>query len=316
MIQKSNRVGLLGSLPLGHNASAAVREQWLNSSSPPKIMTALILQKSRLTAQYFTEDLGNDLGLDMVQIPAGRFLMGSPDDELERQKDEGPQHWVNVPDFFMGKYPVTQAQWEVVAGWEEVDRPLKSNPANFKGPNKPIEQVSWSEVTEFCNRLSQHTNRFYRLPSEAEWEYACRAGTQTPFYFGETLTPDLANYDWDYTYGEYGVEKRKKPDRGTTPAGQFPPNAFGLYDMHGNVWEWCLDDWHSSYKGAPDDGSAWLDKTAKTASRKVLRGGSWIYYPRRCRSASRIHLDVDANLDTFGFRVVCAPPGLSSPLPS
>jgi formylglycine-generating enzyme required for sulfatase activity len=277
-------------------------------------MAALILQKSRLTAQYFTEDLGNGLGLDMVQIPAGRFQMGSPDKELDRQKDEGPQHWVDVSNFFMGKYPVTQAQWEIVAGWEKVDRPLKANPDSFKGPNNPIENVSWLDANEFCKRLSQQTKRFYRLPSEAEWEYAGRAGTQTPFYFGETLTPDLANYNWDYTYGDYGVEKRKKPDRSTTPVGQFPPNAFGLYDMYGNVWEWCMDDWHSSYEGAPIDGSAWINKSAETTSSKVLRGGSWLTFPRRCRSAYRYHHVVDAADGNDGFRLVCAPLGLSSPL--
>jgi formylglycine-generating enzyme required for sulfatase activity len=153
----------------------------------------LILQSEPCTAQYFTEELEKGIGLDMVQILGGTFWMGSPEGELEREDNEGPQHPVNVPDFFMGKYPVTQAQWEIVANWEKIDRDLTPNPSNFKGPDKPVEQVSWLDAIEFCQRLSKKTGQFYSLPSEAQWEYACRANTTTPFYFGETITPKLAN---------------------------------------------------------------------------------------------------------------------------
>ena len=183
----------------------------------------------------------------------------------------------------MGKYPVTQAQWQAVMG---------NNPSRFKGEKRPVEEVNWHQAKEFCQRLSELTNRIYRLPSEAEWEYACRAGTKTPYHFGETLTKDLANY--------YGSNANK-----TTPVGNFPANEFGLRDMHGNVWEWCEDTWHDNYKDAPNDGSAWLEGESRS---KVIRGGSWVYNPINCRSASR-----DVNIpeyDNFniGFRVVCEVP--------
>lgn len=232
-------------------------------------------------AQFFKEDLGNGVILEMVSIPAGEFMMGSPSEEKDRDEDESPQHKVSVPAFFMGKFAVTQAQYQAVTG---------SNPAHFKGDNRPVETVSWNEANEFCQKLSQNTGRNYRLPSEAEWEYACRAGTTTPFHFGATLTSNLANYNGNYTYqsepeGEYRVK--------TTEAGSFPPNAFGLYDMHGNVWEWCRDHWHDNYNGAPDDGSAWLTENDNDNRSYLLRGGSWGSNPRGCRSANRQGNDAD-----------------------
>jgi formylglycine-generating enzyme required for sulfatase activity len=158
---------------------------------------------------------------------------------------------------------------------------------------------------EFCSRLSRHTKRDYRLPTEAEWEYACRAGTTTPFHFGETITTDLANYDGDYTYGRgiKGVDRNE-----TTPVGSFnAANAFGLSDMHGNVWEWCLDHWHNSYKDAPNDGSAWVDdnKNDDPEATRLLRGGSWLSSPRYCRSACRDNLRAGYQNNDIGFRVVC-----------
>jgi formylglycine-generating enzyme required for sulfatase activity len=270
----------------------------------------LILQSEPCTVQYFTEELENGIGLDMVQILGGTFSMGSPDGELEREDDEGPQHPVNLPDFFMAKYPVTQAQWEIVASWKQIDRNLTPNPSNFKGPDKPVEQVSWLDAIEFCQRLSKKTGQAYSLPSEAQWEYACRAHTTTPFYFGETITPELVNYMWSETYGNYGV-KEKEDSKCPTPVGQFPANRFGLYDMHGNVNQWCLDDWHESYTGAPDNGSAWINENSKTPSRKILRGGSWMSFPWRCRSVARNYNDWDVISNNFGFRLVCSSPGLS-----
>jgi formylglycine-generating enzyme required for sulfatase activity len=273
----------------------------------------IVITKSQGTAQGYVESLDASVGLDMVVIPAGQFVMGAPKGEAESDDDERPQHQVTVSQFWMGRYAVTQAQWRVVAGWDEIDRTLDPAPSHFKGDNRPVEQVSWLDTIEFCQRLSAKTGRDYRLPSEAEWEYACRAGTTDPFYFGETITVDLVNYDGNYIYGK---GKKSQYREKTIDVGSFPANGFGLHDMHGNVWEWCLDDWHDSYEGAPDDGSAWLIETAETASSKVLRGGSWIYSPRWCRSAYRNHVVVDANHRSIGFRVVCAPPGLSSPFPS
>jgi formylglycine-generating enzyme required for sulfatase activity len=263
-----------------------------------------VIAKSPQVVQIYTETLPEGLNLEMVAIPSGKFMMGSPESEHQRFDDEGPQHEVTVPPFFMGKYAVTQAQWRSVAGLPQVERELDVDPAEFKGDDLPVERVSWLDAEEFCLRLSVATGREYRLPSEAEWEYACRAGTTTPFHFGETITGKIANYNSSEVYrNEPKVKWRQK----TIAVGSFFPNQFGLYDMHGNVWEWCMDDWHSSYEGAPNDGSAWL-KSAETASRKVLRGGSWDFFPRLCRSAyrfsvTRVYRDV-----SLGFRVICCAP--------
>ncbi|NEO92146.1 MAG: formylglycine-generating enzyme family protein [Moorea sp. SIO3G5] len=251
-------------------------------------------------ASYFTQDLGNGVDLDMVYIPAGNFLMGSPETEKESRDRERPKHQVSIQPFLLGKYPVTQAQWRAVAKLPKVKRDLDPDPSEFKGKNRPVERVSWYDGVEFCDRLSKHTGTKYRLPSEAEWEYACRAGTTTPFHYGETITSELANYDASYTYaqeaqGEYREE--------TTEVGRFPPNGFGLYDMHGNVWEWCADPSHPNYEGAPTDGSIWINFNNHTDY--IIRGGSWINNPRNCRSASRYYYFF-ARADFFnyvGFRV-------------
>lgn len=232
----------------------------------------------------------NQITLDMVAIPGGKFMMGSPEEELERYGDEGPQHQVTLSAFLMGRYPIKKAQWRAVASLPQVQRELDPDPSNFKGDNRPVEGVSWYDAMEFCDRLSQKLGQPYTLPSEAQWEYACRAGTTTPFHFGETLAKSLANFR--------GHE--------TTVVGSFPPNAFGLYDMHGNVWEWCLDCWHDSYEGAPSDGSAW--NTGGDGDRRILRGGSWLSLPEFCRSAFR-HYNYPVNRYYLsGFRVVSVPP--------
>ncbi|MBD2519306.1 SUMF1/EgtB/PvdO family nonheme iron enzyme [Nostoc sp. FACHB-973] len=260
-------------------------------------------------AQYFIEDLGNGVSLEMVYIPDGTFMMGTEDEEIERLvekfnshwfRKEKPQHEVTVQSFFMGKYPVTQVQWRRVAALPKVKRDLKAEPSNFKGDNQPVEQVSWNDAVEFCDRLSKYTNKQYRLPSEAEWEYACRAGTTTPFHFCETITTELANYDGDYTYA---FEPKGKNRQETTEVGTFPPNGFGLYDMHGNLWEWCQDSWHQSYEGAPRDGSAWIDNDNQY---QILRGGSWFDSPGNCRSASRLYGTRVYHDLGIGFRIVCA----------
>jgi formylglycine-generating enzyme required for sulfatase activity len=239
-------------------------------------------------AEYRTEDLGNGITLDIVAIPGGTFEMGSQEAE-----DEQPIHWVTVAPFWMGKFPVTQEQHEVVMG---------TNPSNFNGGNCPVEKVSWQDAVAFCQRLSEKLGNQYRLPSEAEWEYACRAGTTTPFYFGATLTSDLANYRGTETYA-HGPEGQDRAQ--TTDVGVFSPNAFGLYDMHGNVWEWCADHWHESYQGAPSDGSA---RTDNNNYMRLLRGGSWFNDPRWCRSAYRNYLTPVGRFIDIGFRVVSDSP--------
>ncbi|AFY50419.1 hypothetical protein Nos7524_4674 [Nostoc sp. PCC 7524] len=244
-------------------------------------------QQRQQQAEYFRENLGNGVVLDMLPIPGGKFFMGSPENEPGRYDSESPQHQVNVKPFFMGKFPITQAQWQAVAGFAKVNIDLNPKPSHFKGANRPVEKVSWDEAVEFCARLSQKTGRIYRLPSEAEWEYACRAGTTTPYYFGETITKDLANYGNIYQQ--------------TSEVGAFPANPFGLFDMCGNICEWCQDEWHDNYNPAPNDGSAWASSRSKD---RVLRGGSWDRSPRNCRSAYRGWYARAICVNYVGFRVV------------
>jgi formylglycine-generating enzyme required for sulfatase activity len=272
----------------------------------------LTLQRRRLSVQFFVERLTDAVAIEMMQIPAGTFLMGSPEDELERVGWEGPQHEVTLATCFMGKYPVTQAQWRVVAALPQVSQALEPDPAGFKGDQRPVERVSWYDAVEFCDRLSAHTGRAYRLPTEAEWEYACRAGATTPFHFGETITTDLANYrgtdNEEYQWsGSYGEGPKGEYREETTPTDHFGvANAFGLCDMHGNVWEWCQDQWHNNYEGAPVNGNAWLAEGDEP--RRVLRGGSWSSNPRNCRSAYRADDTPDYRYNNIGFRVVCSAP--------
>jgi formylglycine-generating enzyme required for sulfatase activity len=241
---------------------------------------------------------------------------------------------VRLAEILMGQSPITQAQWRVVAQWREREgerwgRELNPNPSYFQPKResasdrgevygsfslldgeettdqRPVECVSWGDAVEFCSRLSQRTGRFYTLPAEAQWEYACRAGTATPFAFGATITSDLANYHGSIGYAS-GL--KGKDWQQTTPVGMFPANAWGLQDMHGNVWEWCLDYWHESYQGAPGDGSAWqaMDGNAGEASR-VVRGGARNSHPGSCRSASRLPSLHNLVSGLVGFRVVCLP---------
>jgi formylglycine-generating enzyme required for sulfatase activity len=269
----------------------------------------IIIKRHQGEAQFFLEQLSDKVGIQMMLIPEGSFNMGSPEDEQDRRATEEPVHRVKVPSFFMGKYPVTQAQWRVVASLPQVNRELNLNPSHFKGDNRPVESVSWYEALEFCDRLSQYTNRTYRLPTEAEWEYACRAGTTTPFHFGETITTDLANYrgtdNKEYGWsGSYGRGPKGEYREETTAVDHFEiANAFGLCDMHGNAWEWCLDHWHDNYENAPNEGSAWL--TEDEEALRVLRGSSWINDPSYCRSASRDGNNPGFGHLSFGFRVVC-----------
>ena len=278
-----------------------------------------------ILVRNYNEELPQGVELTMVEISAGSFLMGSPLSEKgrndyswlsdDRKRDLGvissdveAKRRVSVPAFRMGRFPITQSQWKVVAGLEKVERELNSDPSNFKGPDRPVESVSWHDAIEFCRRLSKHTRRNYTLPSEAQWEYACRAGSTTPFHFGETLTTELANYDGNYTYGQgsKGIYREQ-----TTDVGSFPANAWGLQDMHGNVWEWCLDRWHPSLAKGPTNGSAWQEPAPELAKedqdRRLLRGGSWRTPPAFCRSAFRNYLLPDFRHGSIGFRVCCLP---------
>ncbi len=278
--------------------------------------SSLTITRQKQTNQYFEEDLGKGiLPLQMMRIPAGSFVMGSPADELERQDNEGPQHKVTLGEFYMGRYPVTQAQWRAVAAMPQVEIELDPDPSNFKGDLHPVERVTWHEAMEFCARLSQQTQRAYSLPGEAQWEYACRAGTTTTFNFGDTITKDLANYRGDgslgrdaYYYSGAAGEFRNS----TTPVDQFGiANHWGLCDMHGNVREWCLDLSHTSYEGAPTDGSAWIANSSKQMYEQ--RGGSWFNDPRACRSARRnVNVPSDRHFNN-GLRVICELPRTLSP---
>ncbi|TRU94759.1 MAG: formylglycine-generating enzyme family protein, partial [Microcystis wesenbergii Mw_QC_B_20070930_S4] len=253
----------------------------------------------------FTENLAKGVTLEMVSLPAGKFLMGSSESDSEK-----PPHQVKVNSFAIGKYPITQAQYQAVMG---------TNPSLFtNNPQNPVERVSWNDAQAFCQKLSQITGKTYRLPTEAEWEYACRAGTTTRFYFGDDAS-ELGDYGWyvnnsgkqvidtDGILQEVGGDLHKYLERliansnQTHPVGQKKPNAWGLYDMSGNVFEWCEDNWHDSYENAPRDGSAWL---TNNHDYHIVRGGSWIASPGYCRSAYRSSYLVGI-LGTRGFRVVC-----------
>jgi formylglycine-generating enzyme required for sulfatase activity len=248
------------------------------------------VQKSSGQAQRFIEDLGNGVKIEMVAISGGSFLMGAPVTEKGNMDNERPQYQVNVPSFYMGSYPITQFQYEVLVG---------KNPSDFKGGDLPVESVSWHDAHNFCQRLMAFSQRKYGLPSEAQWEYDCRAGMNTPFHYGETICTDVANYNGNYSY-ENGT-KGKYLER-TSSVGSFGlANGFGLYDMHGNVWEWCEDVWHDSYDGAPNNGSAWV----RGNGHRLLRGGAWNYNPYFCRSANRIKRLASDYSNNIGFRIVC-----------
>jgi len=250
--------------------------------------------------QYFTEILPNNIPLEMVAIPGGKFMMGSP--EGEGNEREKPQHEVTVQPFFIGKYPITQEQWEAIANLPKINQDLNPAPSHYKSDNCPVERVNWYDALEFCDRLSGYTGRQYRLPSEAEWEYACRAGTTTPFHFGYTITEGLANY---YSIQTFADELPGRFLANTTPVGHFTPNAFGVYDMHGNVQEWCLDIWHSQYKDAPTNGKEWSDNNANQNKGRIIRGGAFTYSPQDCRSAFRSNDLPEISRHYIGFRVVC-----------
>jgi eukaryotic-like serine/threonine-protein kinase len=266
------------------------KPRWLGIGEREERQTKTVQEwqtkKSKGEAERFTEDLGSGVSLEMVFVPAGSFTMGS-----EEYDKEEPRHVVNVPEFYMGRYQVTQKQYLKIMG---------KNPSNWQDANLPVERISWNDAQVFCQKLSAKTGKKYRLPSEAQWEYACRAKTDTPFYFGETISTELANYNGSYNYksGVKGIYREK-----TTPVSSFPANGFGLHDMHGNVWEWCEDKWHENYQGAPTDGSAWI--SGNDNDYRLLRGGSWADLPHRCLSANRSRRSAGYKFYYVGFRIIC-----------
>jgi formylglycine-generating enzyme required for sulfatase activity len=271
-----------------------------------------VVQRSSGQAQEMIEELAPGVQLELIAIPRGFFQMGSRNEG--GYKDESPQHPVFLDEFGLGQSPVTQAQWQAVMG---------SLPdCRFHGPDLPVETICWRDAVDFCERLSRKTERRYSLPSEAQWEYACRAGTATPFSLGDTITTDYVNYVGEHTYreGPKGIYRH-----GPTPAGTFLPNPWGLYDMHGNVWEFCADSWSENYLGAPVNGAvqgahdypaqaeepSWLSnfftafhsKRAGQTAYRVARGGSWHETPLHCRSAMRLRVAEDERLEYYGLRV-------------
>ena len=239
-------------------------------------------------ARVFTEGLGHGVTLQLVAIPGGSYLMGSPPGP--GYEDERPQHRVTVAPFLMGQFPVTQEQWQALMG-QHITR--------FHGPRRPVDSVSWVGATHFCERLAARTGRPYRLPSEAQWEYACRASTQAPFGYGLTLTSDVANYNGVFVYAQEpsGVYRHQ-----TLDVGSLPPNAWGLHDLHGNLWEWCADAWHADYTGAPSDERVWQGRGDEPY--RVARGGSWHDVPDVCRSSTRLRYKASDGDEFMGFRVV------------
>ncbi|HFQ91284.1 MAG TPA: formylglycine-generating enzyme family protein, partial [Chromatiales bacterium] len=222
----------------------------------------------------------------MRWIPPGEFLMGSPPDESQRDDNEGPQHRVRFEEgFWLADTACTQALWVTVMG---------VNPSRFKGDENPVESVSWNDARQLIEKINRlHPGLELRLPSESEWEYACRAGTTTRYWFGDEIDHSKANYG--------------RKNKGTVPVKRYPRNPWGLYQMHGNVWEWCEDAWHSSYEGAPADGQPW--KTRGDQEWAVLRGGSWIGNGGDLRSASRDHAPRDHAVIFVnrGFRLARGP---------
>ncbi len=242
-------------------------------------------------------------GPEMVVIPAGKFIMGSPSNEDGRSNNEGPQHEVTISNpFAVGRYAVTFDEWDAAQNykdWQEVTgiEPKWPDDKGWGRGKRPVINILWEDAQAYIKWLSAQTGKAYRLLSEAEWEYCCRAGTTTPFNWGLSISTDQANYNGNYTYGD-GVKGEYR--RQTVPVDHFSSNPWGLYQMHGNVWEWVADHWHDNYEGAPIDGSVWQ---GGDASYRVLRGGSWFNYPQFLRSANRYRIQPDLRVNSIGFRL-------------
>jgi len=274
-LQDKDYFTLLQQICAGEFGPGTFSQKWLvvKPSADKPVRSDEVKTKPNREAPFksYLEDL-NGVPLEMMLVPAGKFMMGS-----DKYFDEKPIHEVRVPSFYIGKFPITQKQWQAVMG---------KNPSHFKGDELPVESVSWRDAQAFCEKLRTIIGKAYRLPSEAEWEYACRAGTT------EDHAGPLNELGW-YIYNSGGK---------THSVGQKKPNAFGLHDMHGNIWEWCEDVWHENYNEAPRDGSVWTK--GGNQERRVMRGGSWNYLGVNCRSATRGIDDPGVRNFNFGFRVV------------
>ncbi len=256
-----------------------------------------VIEQNIKQTNSFKVSLSEQTNLEMIEIPSGEFLMGSSTNESEFRANETPQHKVKIPTFYLGKYPITQAQYFAVM------KELPRISEDFSDDNFPVVNVWLEKALEFCSKLSELTNKVFCLPTEAEWEYACRAGTQTPFAFGETITTEIANFDGNQPFANAPNGEFRN---GLTPVGYFKfANNFGLYDMHGNVWEWCADIWHADFENAPTDGSVWLENGDQ--SYVVQRGGSWKNRAGSCRSAFRVG-DIAHNSDHIVGMRVCLNP--------
>lgn len=244
----------------------------------------LLLGGTRPLAALWEVPLPEDTSMTLSLVPAGTFLMGSPESEKDRYENESPRHPVAITSpFYLGVHPVTQAQWQALMG---------SNPSQLRGPSRPVESVSWPECESFCVQLANRLGRLVRLPYEAEWEYACRGGTTTSFYTGEGLKA-MRRAGWCSYRGDSGSARK------TQPVARYLPNPFGLYDMHGNVREWCQDDlrgYSAAYQVDP--------RGPESGNYRVVRGGSWYYSPEDSRSACRYSRPIDYHLDYYGFRVL------------
>lgn len=260
----------------------------LNGAGTEPLHSAAPIQPVLKPGQTFRDPLqSGGEGPLLTVIPAGRFLMGSPESEPGRDDDEGPQHEIHfAKPFALSVYAVTFSEYERFCAATGRKTPADND---WERENRPVINVSWRHAQAYCGWLNEQTGQSYRLPSEAEWEYACRAGTQTPFYTGKMINSDQANFG----------EKHNK----TLPVGSFPSNKFGLYDMHGNVWEWAQDCWHENYRGAPNDGSAWLEANGGNCDRRVVRGGSWRDVPQNLRSALRDRFNSGVARNYLGFRI-------------
>jgi len=274
--------------------------------------------------------LPGGIPLELVKIPAWEGLIGSTAAEAGRDgygnrpecegNDVEAQRWVTLTEFAIARYPISQEQWNAVAMLEIQKFEIPLDPASTKGKNLPVEMVTWWEVSEWCARLNFYLvdklgegSLQVMLPSECQWEVACRAGSSSPFHFGATIDSTWANYDSNYIYG--GGKKGRFLNKASAVGDYGLVNPWGLADMHGNVWEWCADLWHPSLLGAPRDGRAWLEPAADYSEvhpkRRLLRGGCWSSYPVSCRAAYRNSMHLDLRNSYVGFRVCCPAPAIS-----
>ena len=263
---------------------------WVSEESAQTVfidLNGVVRRTEPISFRVMHQSLPNNQELQMVIVPAGSVTMGSPPSVGYR--DEGPPHYVRVNQFLISRYTITQQQWKAVM--------RRLPPCRGKGLEFPVDRVSWNDAQSFCRRLSSISGRLYRLPSEAEWEYACRAHTASAFCYGDMITTEVCNYVGLHAYG---AGPKGTYRHGPIPSGGFPPNAFGLHDMHGNLWEWCEDTWHDDYSNAPASGEPW---THGGTDERVLRGGSWHDPPDLCRSSCRLKLRPTEGEDFVGVRI-------------